>query len=139
MSPSGFHEEKERTVNKKSVVSLFVLFAALLLLINPAGATSSSPPELFYGEDGMSCPVDLAKPEAATAPQACPSGCGLPNSIESSDGFNFIAKKFNSVRMIVREREHINDASPDGKLTRFRHKINTLKLKIHQQITHEIQ
>jgi len=78
-------------MSKKSIFCLLVFFVMPLALISPAGATSSMPVELLYADEDVSRPApgDSAEPEAPTAPQVCPAGCGLPNSIESADGFPF--------------------------------------------------
>jgi len=73
-------------VNKKSIFSLLVLLTTLLILISPSRATSQTAAGALSAEDGVSSAVKSLGP---TAPLACPAGCGLPNSIESSDGFPF--------------------------------------------------
>lgn len=76
-------------MNRKSIFSLLILLTTLLTLISPAAATPPTPAELLSVEEGVSRAVDSLGSSVPTAPQACPAGCGLPNSIESSDGFPF--------------------------------------------------
>ena len=76
-------------MNKKSIFSLLILLTTLLILISPSRATSQTAAGALSAEDGVSSAVKSLGPAAPTAPLACPAGCGLPNSIESSDGFPF--------------------------------------------------
>ncbi|MBN2393774.1 MAG: hypothetical protein JXR84_23780, partial [Anaerolineae bacterium] len=101
-------------MSKKSVLSLLVLFTALLTLISPAGAAPVIPAASLYAEDGVSrsVVVDSAGPAAPTAPQACPAGCGLPNSIESADGFPFCVY-YDSADTTLTQAEHVRDYTDD--------------------------
>ena len=62
----------------------------------------------------------------------------LCGSVKRSNGFYLIAKKFNSKRKIVGIRKHIDDSTTNGKLSRFVHKINTVKVIFQQQFIDKI-
>lgn len=99
-------------MNKKSIFSLLVLLTTLLTLISPADATPPTPAELLFVEEGVSRAVDSLGSAALTAPLACPAGCGLPDSVESSDGFPFCVY-YDSGDTTLSQAEDVRDYTDD--------------------------
>jgi hypothetical protein len=55
---------------------------------------------------------ELAVSAAPAAPQACPTGCGLPDSIESSDGFPFCVY-YDSADTTLSQAQDVRDYTDD--------------------------
>jgi len=73
-------------LNRRSTFGLLVVLTMLLSVLSPVAAAPPPAMDLLAAQEGTN---DLAtSPEAADL-QACPSGCGLPDSVESADGFPF--------------------------------------------------
>ena len=58
--------------------------------------------------------------------------------VKRSDAVDFIAKKFNAVRIFIRERKHVDNSTAHRKFARLRDKIHTFKVVFKQNFVHEI-
>lgn len=99
-------------MNKKSVFGLLVLLTTLLTLMSTADATPPTPADLLSVEEGISRTVDSLRSAAPAAPLACPAGCGLPDSIESSDGFPFCVY-YDSADTTLSQAQDVRDYTDD--------------------------
>ena len=104
--------KKENIVNKKLIIGLLILLTALLLLISPAAATPQIPAAFFTADNDVSDSVGAIGPASPANPQACPAGCGLPNSIESADGFPFCVY-YDSADTTLAQAQDVRDYTDD--------------------------
>ncbi len=99
-------------MKKKSIFSLLVLLITLLILISPARATPQTPAGILSAKEGVDRAVKSLGFTAPTTPLACPAGCGLPNSIESSDGFPFCVY-YDSADTTLSQAQDVRDYTDD--------------------------
>ncbi|MFN2233662.1 MAG: hypothetical protein ACK2U1_05500, partial [Anaerolineales bacterium] len=99
-------------MNKKLIIGLLILLTALLLLISPAAATPQIPAAFFTADNDVSDSVGAIGPASPANPQACPAGCGLPNSIESADGFPFCVY-YDSADTTLAQAQDVRDYTDD--------------------------
>ncbi len=99
-------------MNKRSIFGLLFLLTALLTLTSSAEAKYPAVAGILSVEEDVNEALNSAGSAAPTAPQACPAGCGLPDSIESAEGFPFCVY-YDSADTTFSQAQDVRDYTDD--------------------------